>query len=254
MHFSVLFPYPACSRYSGTRSAARSKPSITSWRAVNASCTCNSIPIGRLGLIRKGARRGNENRRQPMEVLPFTPSTSVLSPPFPSHPKIRGHQPSWATTMSYVSRSRSEHMSRSDRCSVVWMRYSHRLIKKMRSINEGLSPETLVAPLPPPCAYRRPPPSPLPREFNYFELCSVRSERHSNIVLVEGVRGCRHTYTNIFIYLIFIAFIYLIWNAILWEIPSRKSFEGCPGFMLSILLLRARGACMLKQVNIWILE
>ncbi|VVC88918.1 unnamed protein product [Leptidea sinapis] len=51
----------------GMRSAAKNRPSITSWRGVNANCTCSSIPIGRLGLIRKGARRGNENRRQPME-------------------------------------------------------------------------------------------------------------------------------------------------------------------------------------------
>lgn len=67
-----IFIVPCCP-YSGTRSDARSKPSITSWRGGNASFTCNSIPIGRLGLIRKGARRGNENRRQPMEVLPYSP-------------------------------------------------------------------------------------------------------------------------------------------------------------------------------------
>lgn len=65
----LFFPY--CGGYSGMLSGARSKPSITSWRAGNGSCTCNSIPIGRLGLIRKGARRGSENRRQPMEVLPL---------------------------------------------------------------------------------------------------------------------------------------------------------------------------------------
>ncbi|KOB74247.1 Uncharacterized protein OBRU01_09360, partial [Operophtera brumata] len=64
VHFSFL---SILRRYSGMRSAVRSKPSITSWPAVNASSTCNSIPIGRLGLIRKGARRGSENRRQPME-------------------------------------------------------------------------------------------------------------------------------------------------------------------------------------------
>lgn len=58
-------------RLSGTRLVARNKPSITSWPGENASSICSYIPIGRLGLIRKGARRGNENRRQPMEVLPW---------------------------------------------------------------------------------------------------------------------------------------------------------------------------------------
>lgn len=80
---SLLFPY-CCVRYSGMRSAARSKPSITSWRGASASCTCSSIPIGRLGLIRKGARRGSENRRQPMEVLPC--NDRCRSPPASRYP------------------------------------------------------------------------------------------------------------------------------------------------------------------------
>lgn len=124
------------------RLAARSKPSITSWRAVNASYTCNCIPIGRLGLIRKGARRGNENRRQPMEVLPFTPSTSSLPRPILITPFPRTRPPV-ATDLTFninsINRSRATHMSRSDRCGVVSMQYALRLIKKMRSINEGLS-------------------------------------------------------------------------------------------------------------------
>lgn len=82
VHFSFL----SILRYSGMRSAARNKPSITSWRAANASYTCNSIPIGRLGQIRKGARRGNENRRQPMEVLPKLRRSLCPSPSDPVEP------------------------------------------------------------------------------------------------------------------------------------------------------------------------
>ncbi|GBP18622.1 hypothetical protein EVAR_14392_1 [Eumeta japonica] len=129
--FLCLFPYDAVAAsrsYSGTRSVARSRPSITSWRAGSASCTCSSIPIGRLGLIRKGARRGNGNKTRPMEVLPHStstpvsrsphtsapvPSSLVSRPSSPAHLADRHRVSSTGTLTRHYSRPKATHGDRS---------------------------------------------------------------------------------------------------------------------------------------------
>lgn len=53
---------------SGTRWAARSRPSTMSWRDASASCTCSSIRTGRREPTRPAPRRGSANKTPKTEV------------------------------------------------------------------------------------------------------------------------------------------------------------------------------------------
>lgn len=194
---------------------------------------------------RANTQRGKKRKRKQETTDGGTAFHSVderpsPSSPIPVTPTVLSHPASWfswtaSLRRDVVSRSRRGHMSRSAE-RLVWMRYSHRLIKKMRSINEGLSPETLAA-------HSSPSPSPadiaapiLSRESSI--ALNSAPNGPSDIVTQSWLKGYEVVdiqyiiYTSIFVYFIFIAFIYLIWNAILRERSSRKSFEGCPGLKL----------------------
>lgn len=62
--------------FSGTRWAARSRPSTMSWRGANGSCTCSFIPTGRREPTPRAARRGSANKTLPTEVN--TPPCNLL--------------------------------------------------------------------------------------------------------------------------------------------------------------------------------
>lgn len=83
--FSWCLPCPPCDDadsivlFSGTRWAARSRPSTMSWRAGRGSCTCSSTPTGRRAPTPLVARRGSASKTLPMEVaLPTTRKLLVL--------------------------------------------------------------------------------------------------------------------------------------------------------------------------------
>lgn len=64
--------------FSGTRWAARSRPSTMSWRDASASCTCSSIRTGRREPTRPAPRRGSANKTPKTEVPPKLPPYNLL--------------------------------------------------------------------------------------------------------------------------------------------------------------------------------
>lgn len=89
----------------------------------------------------------------------------------------------------------------------------------MRSINEGLSPETLVAPLPSPLPPYPLPAAPLPREFNCFELAP---NGPSDIVILSWLKG----YEVVDIYKYFCLF--NIYRIYLFDFKRYKYYEREP--------------------------
>lgn len=69
---------PGVFLFSGTRWAARSRPSTMSWRDASASCTCSSIRTGRREPTRPAPRRGSANKTPKTEVPPKVTTYMLL--------------------------------------------------------------------------------------------------------------------------------------------------------------------------------